>query len=149
MISQTVEYALRAVVTIAQHGGAPLTAQRISELTKVPAPYLSKMLQSLVRANLLGSQRGINGGFTLNRSPEELRILEVVNVVDPVRRIHTCPLGFSSHGTNLCPLHRRLDDAIASLEEVFRKSTVAEMLTQKNLPTPLCDDRKAVTNIGD
>ena len=41
MISQTVEYALRAVVTIAQHDGAPCTAAKISMITKVPAPYLS------------------------------------------------------------------------------------------------------------
>ena len=44
MISQTVEYALRAIVTIAQHEGVPCTAQKIAEITQVPAPYLSKMM---------------------------------------------------------------------------------------------------------
>lgn len=61
MISQTVEYALRAIVTIAQHDGTPCTAQKISSITKVPAPYLSKLMQGLVRGNLVTSKRGLHG----------------------------------------------------------------------------------------
>ena len=45
MISQTVEYALRAIVTIAQHNGEACTSQQISKITQVPAPYLSKLMQ--------------------------------------------------------------------------------------------------------
>ena len=49
MISQTVEYALRAVVAIAQNHGQSCTAERIAQITQVPAPYLSKLMQLLVR----------------------------------------------------------------------------------------------------
>ena len=87
MISQTVEYALRAIVTIAQHEGAPCTAQKISAITQVPAPYLSKLMQGLVRANLVTSKRGLHGGFLLTKEPSELSIWEVVDAVEPIRRI--------------------------------------------------------------
>lgn len=57
MILQTVEYALRAIVTIPQREGAPCTSR---EITQVPAPYLSKMMQGMVRANLVTSKRGLH-----------------------------------------------------------------------------------------
>ena len=91
MISQTVEYALRAVVTIAQHANQPCTAQEVSEITQVPAPYLSKVMQGLVRANLVASKRGLHGGFVLTKEPSELSILEVIDAVDPMKRIRKCP----------------------------------------------------------
>ena len=121
MISQTVEYALRAIVTIAQHDGQSVTARQISTITQVPAPYLSKLMQGLVRANLVHSQRGPNGGFSLQKSSDQLTIWEVVQAVEPFKRIHECPLGIDTHGGTLCPLHQRLDNAMALVEESFRE----------------------------
>lgn len=128
MISLTLEYALRAVVAIAQSGEAPCTAKRISETTEIPLPYLSKLMQGLVRAGIVSSQRGIHGGFLLAHDPKELSIWDIAEVVDPVRRILECPLKLRSHGIALCPLHRRIDDALAATEAVFRGTTVAELL---------------------
>lgn len=145
MISQTVEYALRAIVTLAQHDGKPCTAQKISAITQVPAPYLSKMMQGLVRANLVTSKRGLNGGFVLVKEPSELTIWEVVDAVEPFKRILECPLGIGSHGGTLCPLHRRLDNAMAMVEDSFRDTTVAALLSQPGSVTPLCEENKTMT----
>src|SRR5437773_2003871 len=109
MFSQTVEYALRAVVHLASQSPACQTTDQIAERTLVPKPYLSKVLQGLSRAGIVHSQRGVGGGMTLTKTPDELTILEVVNAVEPIQRIRHCPLGLDAHGTNLCPLHRRLD----------------------------------------
>lgn len=139
MFSQTVEYALRAMVFLSNEATRARTTQQIAEGTRVPAPYLSKVLQSLCRAGLLTSQRGVNGGFTMTRPPDEVSILEVVNAVDPIRRIHHCPLGLASHGTRLCPLHRRMDEAMAQVESAFAASTLAEVLAEPTQSVPLCD----------
>lgn len=144
MISQTVEYALRAIVTIAQHDGQPCTAQQIAQITQVPAPYLSKLMQGLVRAGLASSQRGLHGGFVLSKEPAELTIWDVVEAVEPFQRIHECPLGIKSHGSTLCPLHRRLDSAMALVEEQFRSSTIATLLTEPGSVTPLCQENKTM-----
>lgn len=144
MISQTVEYALRAIVTIAQHDGAPCTAQKISEITHVPAPYLSKMMQGLVRAKLVTSKRGLHGGFILTKDAGELTVLAVVNAVEPFKRIRECPLGIDSHEGTLCPLHRRLDSALAMVEDSFRDTTVADLLSQPSSATPLCEAKKVM-----
>jgi Rrf2 family protein len=141
MISQTAEYALRAVVCLASQPDVALTTQQIAVTTRVPPSYLSKVLQSLGRASIIHSQRGLHGGFTLARPLEALTVLEVVNAVDPLQRIRTCPLKLESHGTNLCPLHRRLDEAMAQVERSFAETTIAELMAELTTSKPLCDMR--------
>src|SRR5687767_327554 len=103
MFSQTVEYALRAVVHLADQSPAARTTDQIAAATLVPKAYLSKVIQGLCRAKIVQSKRGIGGGVSLVKSPEELTILEVVNAVEPIARIRECPLGLKSHGVRLCP----------------------------------------------
>ena len=139
MFSQTVEYALRAVVHLALDPDTPQTTQDVAERTQVPAGYLSKVLQALGRADLVASQRGLHGGFTLSRQPATITLLDVINAVDPLHRIHTCPLGIKSHGKNLCPLHRKLDDALAAIEKTFADTTMADLIEDPKANTPLCE----------
>ena len=147
MISQTAEYALRAIVFLADQGVAK-TTQQIAQATHVPAGYLSKVMQSLARAGLVSSQRGLHGGFTLAKKADKLTVWEVVDAVDPIQRIRTCPLGLKSHGANLCPMHRRLDDAMAMVENAFRGSTVQELLDEPTRSKPLCDFPHVPTKKG-
>lgn len=139
MFSQTVEYALRAVVHLASESPELCTTDRISVATKVPKPYLTKVLQGLADAGVVVLRRGLGGGVQLARPPAELTLLDVVNAVDPIRRIKTCPLELRSHGVRLCPLHFRLDQALASIEDAFRRTTLAELLAEDTGSRPLCD----------
>jgi len=138
VFSQTVEYALRAVVHLASEAPGGRTTDHIAKVTRVPRAYLSKVLQSLAHGGIVNSQRGLGGGMTLARAPDELTILEVVNAVEPIRRIRSCPLGLAAHGVQLCPLHKRLDNALAMVEEAFGSSTVAEVLAEPTRSKPLC-----------
>lgn len=133
MISQTAEYALRAVVFLAMNPEGAFTAHEISAQTKVPAAYLSKVLKSLVSAGVINSQRGLGGGFFLSNKPEDISLLEVLNAVDPVERITTCPLGLKAHGKVLCALHKRLDNLAANFEQSFADTSVSDLLAN---PTP-------------
>lgn len=139
MFSKTVEYALRAVVYMAGEAPEARTTAQIARATKVPAAYLAKVLQGLRRGGIVAIRRGIGGGVALAREPAGLTILDVVQAVEPLQRIHTCPLGLASHGKHLCPLHRRMDDALATLEEAFRQSTLEEVLADPSRSTPLCE----------
>ena len=138
MISQTAEYALRAVVWLAANPDKPLTAQQIAEATHVPAGYLAKVLQGLSRAGLLHSQRGLGGGFALARSPSSLTMWEVVQAVDPLKRIHECPLKLEAHEGQLCSLHQQLDDAVASIEKSFSACKISKLIDPSQGPAPLC-----------
>src|SRR5262245_23178018 len=103
MFSQTVEYALRAVVHLAYESPEARTTQQIADATQVPKDYLSKILQGLAKKGIVTTQRGVGGGVSLAKGPEELTILDVVNAVEPIERITTCPLKLKTHGVRLCP----------------------------------------------
>lgn len=129
--------------------GAAANSESIAERTKVPQGYLSKVLRDLVVAELVTSQRGPNGGFTLAREPSRISMLDVVNAVDPIQRILKCPLGNPAH-VKLCPLHRRIDDALDTIEREFGKTSLAEVLAEsgkgggqcKTLVSPTISTRK-------
>ena len=140
MFSQTQEYALRAVIFLAgttEEG--PVDNQRISAGTLVPASYLSKVMQALVRGEIVASRRGVGGGFWLAHDVSELTVLEVMNAVDPWKRIDACPLGLKTHSKRLCSMHARLDSALSMVEEVLAKSTIEDLMSQPGRPLPMVE----------
>ncbi len=139
MLSQTVEYALRAMVHLADKSPAPQTTEQIVKITKVPQAYLPKVMLGLNRAGLVKSQRGPRGGFALIKDPNELSILDIVNAVDPINRITLCPLNIQSHSSGLCPLHKKLDDTLQLVEESFKTTTLASLMESQTGRRPLCE----------
>lgn len=139
MLSQTAEYALRAVVALGTGRGGSMTTQQIASQTLVPAGYLSKVLQALGRAGLVEGQRGSGGGFVLARPAREITVLDVINAVDPVQRIERCPLERPEHKHRMCALHRRLDLGIALVEQVYGRTTIDELLDEPDAGHALCE----------
>lgn len=133
MISQTAEYALRAIVYLASQDKSQ-TNSDIAGATQIPQGYLAKVMQTLSRAKLVKAQRGLNGGFLLAESADTLTVLRVVTTIDPIQRFHECPLGL--HGKTLCPLHKSLDDAALAVENTFGDTTISDLL--KGARRPLC-----------
>jgi hypothetical protein len=66
-----------------------------------------------------------------------------VDAIEPLKRIESCPLGLKSHASTLCPLHAKIDRAIAATEKIFRETTIAELLSTTD-STPLCEGRKLI-----
>lgn len=140
MISQTAEYALRAMVYLAQHSERSHTNRQIARVTRVPIGYLAKVLQNLSRAGLVLSRRGLGGGFILAKPAHEISLYEVVQAVDPISRITSCPLQLRSHREKLCPLHRRLDHAWELVERSFRSTTLGDLLAEAGEEGVLCEE---------
>ena len=82
-INTSTAYALLAIGYIAQHRDQKIIlSQLISRKYKIPLEYLLKILQELVKANLLRSKRGPRGGFSLASSPNKITMLQVIEAVD-------------------------------------------------------------------
>lgn len=133
MFSSTSEYALRAVAELAKVNAAR-TASELAEAVQIPRGYVSKVMQDLARAGIVNSQRGPNGGFTLARSARDISVLDVINAVDPLRRILACPLNLPEHAQRLCKLHQKLDDAIAMVEKALRNASIADTVETDSPP---------------
>ena len=80
----------------------------IAEALDIPFPFLSKVVQTLVRRGLVNSHKGRGGGITLARPAKEITLLEVVEAVDGPGLTKTCVLGLSEcSDTAPCPLHQQ------------------------------------------
>jgi len=82
-ISRSTGYALLAVGYIAQNQDKEVVlSQNISEKYNIPLEYLLKIMQQLVRANVLRSKRGPRGGFSLAKPTKKITMLEIIEAVD-------------------------------------------------------------------
>jgi Rrf2 family protein len=124
MFSQTVEYALRAMVQLAADAPEASTTREIAKKTKVPSAYLAKVLQSMRRAGLIHSRRGVGGGVTLALLPKDVSLLAVIDAVEPLKRSRGKTRGAAS------PLQRTLDAALSQVRETFASASLADMLAR-------------------
>ncbi len=114
-----------------------MTAQEIARITQSPPGYMAKILQGLGRASVVTSQRGPTGGFRLNHELDAISVLDVINAVDPLPRIHKCPLGLEAHKDQLCSLHSRIDHALLEVERSFGDTTIGDLLRDPGASYPL------------
>jgi Rrf2 family iron-sulfur cluster assembly transcriptional regulator len=107
LLSQTAEYALRAMAWLATvPNRQPMRAVDLSGSTGIPTHYLSKVLRRLVLANLLESQKGQGGGFSLSRPPSEIAFIDILSAIDAYPTEGRCAFGWGQcDATDPCPLH--------------------------------------------
>jgi Rrf2 family cysteine metabolism transcriptional repressor len=84
MISVTSKsrYAVVALAELARSGDRPVPIAQIAERRGMPVQFLEQLFATLRRDGLLNSQRGVKGGYTLARPPEEITVLQVVQALD-------------------------------------------------------------------
>jgi len=125
-VSQTTEYALRAVVKLAMHPGDAMTTQQLSAATGVPHSYLPKVLQPLTRCGILTAQRGMHGGYKLNKPPSELSVRDVIQCVDSQGHAdpHAADDDLPSAFAPLLGLLRQVD---ADAEQRFAITTIDQL----------------------
>ena len=134
-LSQTAEYALRAMAWIASRPpGQPVLARDLSEGTQIPAQYLSKILRRLVLAGVLESRKGRGGGFTFARPAKEIRFREVLVAVDAYPKEGRCAFGWGACDANQpCPLH----DSWSGMSEGFRRwASSSSFANVRDVPAP-------------
>lgn len=135
MISRTTVYALRAVVFLAGSEGRLRAAEEIARETASPPGYMAKVLKDLAEAGIVASRRGPKGGYQLTRPATEMTVFDVFCAVDPIRPIAECPLPLEERHQRMCPLHRRLNDAVSLVENTLRATSIAELLIEPASPS--------------
>jgi Rrf2 family protein len=138
MISQTTEYALRAMACLAIKPDELVSTPALARQTHVPINYLAKVLQRLATADLIQGRRGVGGGYQLARAPGEIHLLDVVNAMDRIKRVESCPMGGAEQGPTLCALHRKIDEAMASFIRVLQSATLVDVVADGR-KAPLCE----------
>lgn len=138
MLTQTAEYALRAVVHLAEeYPEGPTRVGDIADALGVPRNYLSKILHSLVKADVCGSTRGPHGGFELVRPPSEIRLIDVVGLFDPYLAGGSggCLLGRETcDDDDPCAAHEHWGKVRRQVVAFFRETTADTLVKRRGVP---------------
>lgn len=128
MLGQAAGYAATALGYLATAGGTPLLVKEIAEACSIPAPYLAKIINSLRRMGLVDTQRGVGGGVTLARSPQEITLYTVAELLgDPICNAR-CFLGVAEcSDERACPAHKFWTEHRAVTIDFLRKTTIADL----------------------
>jgi len=132
-ISKKAEYALRALTAMARPPGRSWSIHDLASTERIPIKFLEQILLSLRRAGILNSKRGVGGGYTLVRTPEDIRIGEVIGVFDgpiaPVPCAAEKPTDrCSCPDPRTCPLRLMMTDIRRDLTNLLDERTLDDML---------------------
>ena len=115
------------------------TAARLSDETGVPQPTVAKVLKSLARAGLLRSVRGAQGGYVVERTPEQISIAEIVQALDGPIALTACVDGAddSCNVESLCGMRGNWNRVNEAIRSALGRVTLADMaLTPMEFPVP-------------
>jgi len=128
MLTQTAEYALRAVLYIAAADlDRPIRVDEIAGALDVPRNYLSKVMHTLVRRGMMVSTRGPSGGFMLAAPPAEITLAAVIAPFDPLE--DRCLLmRRRCDAAEPCMAHHQWRGVATQLRGFFRNTTVADLV---------------------
>ncbi len=140
IFSRACEYAIRGLVEMARDKkSTSWTVQEVAKRADVPAPFLAKTFQSLVKGGVLNSMKGRQGGFSFASSAEELYLISIVEILDGSRLTHDCAIGLPEcHDDSPCPFHVHWRKLRIPLVEALQKETVAQLAREKT-KTPYFD----------
>lgn len=128
ILSRSADYGLRALVYLAQASREqPTPLERIAEAQKIPAALLSKILQTLVKAEILRSHRGYGGGFVLVADPDALSIDVVIQTIDGPFTVFECLTdeGFCQL-CDRCKLRTKLRELQAAMLQILSGISVSD-----------------------
>lgn len=130
MFSTSCHYGLQAILFIALHStdDENIGLNRIAEEQEIPKHFLSKILQLLVKHKLLVSMKGPTGGFSLNRKPEDITLIEVIEAIDGLDMFNQCGIGFKRcDDSHPCPIHHEYKVVRNRIKDLFEHKTLKEL----------------------
>ncbi len=90
-MGEGVEWAIHSCLNLAwAEPGEAVSAARLASFFELPAAYLNKQLQALVRAGILTSTSGPRGGFRLAHDPDRITLLDIVTAVEGAQEAFRC-----------------------------------------------------------
>ncbi len=134
-ISQEADYAIRVVLYLSQLGyGQIAAAKTIAEQEAISLRFLLKLLRKLIKADLIQSYRGINGGYALAKPPEKINLKEVIEAIDGPLGLNRClfePEFCNKHYAARCKAHKVLYNVNQKLVAELEGVNFLSILKQK------------------
>lgn len=133
MLSNTCKYAIRATVYVGLHNkaGKRIGIKKIAEDLDMPSPFLGKIMQTLAKNKILTSTKGPHGGFALNKEPEDISVLDIVEIFDGLDVFHECVIGLKlcekqPGFEKKCPFGQKVDPLLRKFHDELKNQTIAD-----------------------
>lgn len=130
MFSKSTEYAIRAVVFLAKNSSEEKRygIKTIAKDLGFPEPYLAKVLQHLVRRNIIQSAKGPHGGFYATTQTMDITLLDIVDANDGLDFFKKCGLGLvECDDEKPCPIHKDYQIFRGSFYKMLSEKTIKDM----------------------
>jgi Rrf2 family protein len=139
-LTKKADYGLMAMKHLAERPGLEACSTKdLADAYGIPHEALAKILQRLVRAGLLVSQQGTNGGYRLARDPGAMSAFEVIRAIDGPLFITSCvTVRGECDQTDRCTIREPLRRVNQNIEEVLRSIKISEMREDEE-PVPAAD----------
>jgi Rrf2 family protein len=155
-LTRAADYAVRVMIHLAGlPAGTRVQRTTLARATEVPESFMSKVLQALVRARLVASRRGVDGGFELISSAERTSLLNVVEAIEGPIHLNFCLMSGDACDRHIsCPAHGVWAEAQAAMTAVLGRASIADLARRtvskvsdvsKDLITPAALDPGATT----
>ncbi|HEX4208628.1 MAG TPA: Rrf2 family transcriptional regulator [Ktedonobacteraceae bacterium] len=126
--SQATNYALHTMLYfVALPVGTTIGVQRLAELQGLSSTYLSKILTRLVKADVIESTPGINGGYRLRRNKADLSFLEVIHAIEGTASLFQCADELNHRG---CLIQQVMTQAEQQMEDYLKERKLVELVGQ-------------------
>lgn len=136
IFSKTCEYGTRAVIYIAQQtkNDKRTSLKDISEQIGSPEAFTAKILQQLVKHNILVSTKGANGGFAVDKKKlKRIKLMDIVFAIDGSEYRDMCVLGLKKcSAKDPCPVHHKFKHVKKDLLSMLNKTTLDELTNKMN-----------------
>ena len=128
--SKATDYALHTMLFLtAATPKKPVGVQRLAEQQKVSPTYLSKILTKLVKAGMIESITGVNGGYRLKRNWEDISFLDIIHAIEGSASVFDCSV---DHGPD-CPIQKVVLAAEEKMEEHLRNQKISDLVREMNI----------------
>lgn len=133
IITRATEYAIRAILHLAEHPEGEIVLKKdICREQDITPAFLTKILQPLIKAGVVGSQRGVGGGFYLLKRPHEISLLDVLEAEEGPLYLNQCLVETGSCERDaFCPVHGAWHEIRHELSSVLSKYTFEQLLARK------------------
>ena len=131
-LSAYTDYSIRVLMQAALRNPARVTGDEVAGTFGISRHHLVKVVHDLGRSGYLTTHRGVGGGFTLARPPEDIRLGDIVRLGEEAETVIDCMDG-GKHCCRLlpsCRLKGVLDEAAAAFFEVLDRYSLADLVTQ-------------------
>ncbi|MFU8813323.1 MAG: RrF2 family transcriptional regulator [Balneolaceae bacterium] len=137
MFSASCHYGIQAMMCIAKKssGEENIELSKIAVEYEIPRHFLSKILQQLVKGKLLHSAKGPSGGYKLARHPDEITLIEIVEIIDGLDVFYECGIGFKEcDDEDPCPFHDDYKVVRNRVKDLFESKTLGELANSSEKP---------------